>query len=393
MSALWGKVHLQNLLEAYENSLRKARWWWEVDPVLFWTVLILILFGSLMVFSASMTTALYAYGDVFFFLKKHIFALCLGIGGCFVATFFSLERLRKMSKGLLFFVFFLLFLVFVPGIGRAGGGAHRWIDLGVINFQPSELAKFAIILYMADALVTYRNRVRDFWRGVVPFLILVGVMCLLVLLEPDLGTAMLLLILALVMIFLGGGNVAHLLLVIALLAPVGLFFLFFGGRKYWIDRILGFFNPWSDPQGRGFHILQSLIALGSGGLWGRGLGESRQKFFFLPDRHTDFIYAIIGEELGFVGTVFVVILLGIILWRGWCIALQSDDEFQGLLAMGIVASILVQALINMGAVLKLLPVTGITLPLVSYGSSSLFVTLVGIGILFNIARRRKREEK
>lgn len=345
-----------------------------------------------MVFSASMTTALYAYGDVFFFLKRHLVALCIGALGCTVSTFFSLERLRKMSKVLLFSVFFLLLLVFIPGVGRAGGGAHRWIDLGSFNFQPSELAKFVVVLYMADALSTYRDRVRDFWRGVVPFLIVVGSICLLVLLEPDFGTAIMLLILALVMIFLGGGNITHIVLVVALLAPIGVFLLFFG-KSYWLDRIMAFFNPWSDPRGRGFHILQSLIALGSGGVWGRGLGESRQKFFFLPDRHTDFIYAIVGEELGFVGTVFVVVLFGIILWRGLCIALRSSNEFEGLLAMGIVASILIQTLINMGAVLRLLPVTGITLPLVSYGSSSLLITLVEIGVLFNIARKQRRRSE
>lgn len=386
MFALLERVRLR---EVYEARFQKVTWWWEIDPFLFWSVLILALFGTTMVFSASMTTALYAYGDVFFFLKRHLVALCIGALGCTVSTFLSLERLRKMSKVLLFSVFFLLLFVFIPGVGRAGGGAHRWIDLGPFNFQPSELAKFVIILYMADALTTYRDRVRDFWRGVVPFLIVVGSICLLVLLEPDFGTAMMLLVLALVMIFLGGGNIAHIILVVALLAPIGVFLLFFG-KSYWLDRIMAFFNPWSDPRGRGFHILQSLIALGSGGVWGRGLGESRQKFFFLPDRHTDFIYAIVGEELGFVGTVFVVVLFGIILWRGLCIALQSSNEFEGLLAMGIVASILIQAIINMGAVLRLLPVTGITLPLVSYGSSSLLITLVKIGVLFNIARKQRR---
>ncbi len=389
---LWERVRFRNLFEAYEARLQRVKWWWEIDPFLFWAVFVLTLFGTVMVFSASMTTALYAYGDVFFFLKRHLFALFLGILGCVVTTFLSLERLRRMSKAFLFTVFFLLFLVFIPGIGRAGGGAHRWIDLGFLSFQPSELAKFAIVLYMADALATYRDRVQDFWRGVVPFLIIVGSIGLLVLLEPDLGTAFFLLLLALVMIFLGGGNVAHLLLVFAVLAPIALFLLLFG-KDYWANRIMAFLNPWSDPQGKGFHILQSLIALGSGGIWGRGLGESRQKFFFLPDRHTDFIYAIIGEELGFVGTVLVVVLFGIVLWRGLSIALRSRDEFEGLLVMGIVASILLQALINMGAVLRLLPVTGITLPLVSYGSSSLFVTFVKIGVLFNVARGKRRRDE
>ncbi|MGQ9623033.1 MAG: putative lipid II flippase FtsW [Candidatus Caldatribacteriaceae bacterium] len=383
-------MRLRGLLEAYETRLRRVKWWWEIDPPLFWAVVSLSLFGTIMVFSASVTTALYAYGDVFYFLKRHLLALVLGVGGCLVGTFVSLERLRRMSRVLLVFVFFLLFLVFLPGIGRAGGGAYRWIDLGPLNFQPSELAKFIIILYMADALTTYRSRVQDFWRGVVPFLIVVGTICVIVLLEPDMGTAFFLLFLAIVMIFLGGANIKHLALILLILLPIGLFLLLVG-KQYWWDRIVGFLNPWSDPRGKGFHVFQSLVALGSGGIWGRGLGESRQKFFFLPDRHTDFIYAIVGEELGFAGTVLVVVLFGVILWRGWCIATRSDDDFLGLLVMGIVVSVLSQALINMGAVLRLLPITGITLPLVSYGNSSLFVTLVEMGILFNVARRRQKE--
>lgn len=386
-------IWFKDVFLAVTEKEKKAQWWWEIDPWLFGAVLLLLLFGIVMVFSASMTTGLYAYGDPFYFLRKHIVGVVLGLGAGLVTTFFPLARLREWSKFLLFFVLVLLLLVFVPGIGRQGGGVYRWINIGIFNFQPSELAKLAIIVYMADALTTHQDRVRDFWRGIVPFFILVGVICLLVLVEPNLGTAIFLLLLAFVMLFLGGGRVLHLLLVWAVLTPTGIFFIAVRGKEYWRDRFVAFLDPWKDPLGKGFHVIQSLIALGSGGVVGRGLGESRQKFFFLPDRHTDFIYAIVGEELGLVGTFGLVLLLGIILWRGWKIALGTNDAFRSLLAMGIVAMIILQAFVNMGTVLRLFPITGITFPLVSYGNSSLLVLLASIGILFNIARNRGEEEE
>jgi len=247
----------------------------------------------------------------------------------------------------------------------------------------------SIILYLADALANYKERVEDFWQGIMPFMILVGLICLLVLIEPDLSTAFFLFLVAFLMLFLGGSKLQHLLLILIVLIPSGVFLILFGGKDYWRERIYAFVDPWKDPLGRGFHIIQSLIALGSGGIVGRGLGESRQKFFFLPDRHTDFIFAIIGEELGFIGTSAVVILFIIILWRGWKISQGSQDEFRGLVAMGVTLSIILQAFINMAAVLKLLPVTGVTLPLLSYGNSSLIITLSELGILFNVARGTK----
>ncbi len=364
----------------------KTKWWWDIDPYLFWSTFLLLLLGITMVFSASMTTALYAYGDVFYFLKKHILGIILGFIFLTVFTFISLDRLRSMNRFLLLATFISLVLVFIPGIGRMGGGSYRWINLGFLNFQPSELAKLSIVLYLADALANYKDRVEDFRRGVIPFMILIGLICLLVLMEPDLSTAFFLFLIAFVMLFLGGSKLQHLLLILLVLIPSGMFLIFFGGQDYWQDRISSFIDPWKDPLGKGFHIIQSLIALGSGGVRGVGLGESRQKFFFLPDRHTDFIFAIIGEELGFIGTSAVIILFIIVLWRGWKIVQESQDEFRGLLAMGITLSIMLQVFINMGAVLKLLPVTGVTLPLVSYGNSSLIITFSELGILFNIAR-------
>jgi len=383
----WNEAEFPAINQTFLGK-RESRWW-NIDPYLFWSMFLLLLLGILMVFSASMTTALYAYGDVFYFLKRHLLGIGIGFIFLTIFTFISLERLRGLNHFLLLATFVCLILVFIPGIGKVSGGSYRWINLGVFSFQPSELAKLSIILYLADALANYKERVEDFRRGIVPFLILVGLICLLVLIEPDLSTAFFLFLIAFVMLFLGGSKLQHLLLILIVLIPSGIFLIFFGGKEYWQERILAFWDPWKDPLGTGFHTIQSLIALGSGGMVGRGLGESRQKFFFLPDRHTDFIFAIIGEELGFVGTSLVVVLFAIILWRGWKIAQEAQDEFLGLLAMGITISIILQVFINMGAVLKLIPVTGVTLPLVSYGNSSLIVTLSELGILFNIARGRE----
>jgi cell division protein FtsW len=191
------------------------------------------------------------------------------------------------------------------------------------------------------------------------------------------------------MLFLGGRKIIHLLYPIFAGIPILLFLIFASGNQYWKARLEAFVNPWKEPLGKGFQIIQSLIAIGSGGLFGRGLGESRQKFFYLPDRHTDFIFAIIGEELGFIGTIGVVILFCILFWRGWLIAVRSGDDFQAMLAMGIILSILMQVIVNMSAVLKILPVSGVPLPLVSYGNSSILITMIEIGLLFNIARQSK----
>ncbi|MCX6090367.1 MAG: putative peptidoglycan glycosyltransferase FtsW [Candidatus Atribacteria bacterium] len=304
-------------------DFKKRRWWWDVDPYLFWSVILLLSLGLVMVLSASMTTALMSFSD------------------------------------------------------------------GSFNFQPSELAKLSLILYMSNTLVTHPHRAQDFVYGVIPFLLVLGLMGVLVLMEPDMGTALFLGIMTFVMLFLGGRRVSHLLLPAIAAIPVLIFLIYSGHNAYWQDRIESFIDPWKEPLGKGFQIIQSLIAIGTGGILGRGLGESRQKFFYLPDRHTDFIFAIIGEELGIVGTIGVVILFGIILWRGWTIACRCGDEFQSIFALGLTLNIVLQALINMCAVLRIVPVTGITLPFVSYGNSSVLISLVEVGLLFNIAQHQK----
>lgn len=367
-------------------------WWWEADPVLFWTVIILILLGVIMVFSSSMTTAIYSYGDIFYFLKRHLFGLLLAFLCFIIFSFFPLLLVRSLSRSLLLLSLLLLVLIFVPRLGIEAGGSRRWLDFFLFQFQPSELAKLSVIIYMADALVAYPERSQDLLFGVVPFFLVVGCMGVLILIEPDLSTTVFLFLITFVMLFLGGRKISHILLALVALLPLALFLILGRGNNYWLARIRAFFDPWSDPLGKGFHTIQSLIALGSGGIFGCGLGESRQKFFFLPDRHTDFIYAIVGEELGFIGASVVVLLFGILLWRSWKIAYQSEDEFQSLLVLGIASAILIQAIINMGAVLNLIPVTGVTLPLVSYGSSSLVMTMIELGMIFQVAGHNKRKE-
>jgi len=362
---------------------------WKSEPLLFWSIVILLSLGIIMVFSASMTTSIYAYHDVLFFLKRHLLGVLLSLPFFLLGSLFPLQKLRQLSSRILLLNLLLLLMVFVPVIGREGGGSARWLSFGSLNFQPSEFAKFSVLLYLASALSTHQERIKDFWWGVLPSFLVIGTICLLILLEPDLGTASFIIAITLITLFIGGSRLLHLFVCAGALLPSGIFLILFSGKDYWMRRIEAFFNPWNDPQGKGFQIIQSLIALGSGGTFGKGLGESRQKFFFLPDRHTDFIFAIIGEELGFVGAVLVLVLFLIILWKGWKIATSSRDNFQAVLGMSITASIALQAFINIGGVTGTIPVTGITLPLVSYGNSSLIITMFQMGILFNIAYENK----
>ena len=369
------------------NERPPKQWWWDIDPYLFWTTIVLLFIGLIMVFSASMTTSLLSYSDPYYFFKKQIIGVALSLVVFIIASSIKLDLVRGLSGKVLLLSVALLTVVFFPHIGRMVGGSYRWIDFGPIRFQPSELAKLSLIIYMAETLATHQHRAQNFWYGVVPFFLVVGVMGVLIIMEPDLGTALFLAMITFIMLFLGGRKISHLLMPLFAGVPILLFLIFASGNQYWKSRLEAFIDPWKEPLGKGFQIIQSLIAIGSGGLFGRGLGESRQKFFYLPDRHTDFIFAIIGEELGFIGTLGVVILFGVLFWRGWLIAVRSVDDFQAMLAMGITLSILLQVIINMSSVLRILPVTGVPLPFVSYGNSSILMTMIELGLLFNIARQ------
>jgi cell division protein FtsW len=353
------------------------------DVSLFIAVVALLSLGIVMIYSASAIVALDRFGDSAFFLKRQLLWTLLGLGAMSVALTIHYERLRRATPVLLLLVAVALVAVLVPGVGRMAGGARRWITLGPLNFQPAEAAKLVLVLYLANYLTNRGVAVRRIATVWPPLLVTGGLFGLLVL-QPDMGSAMMLGGLAAVMLFLGGASLWHLMgLGLAALPPLALVTVW---EAYRVRRLLAFLDPWRDPRGSGFHIIQSLLALGSGGLLGLGLGASRQKFFYLPERHTDFIFAILGEELGLMGTGAVILLFAFVAVRGFRIARAAPDRYGTLLAGGITASIVGQAMLNIGVASGLLPITGVPLPFLSFGGSSLLTTCLGVGILLNISQ-------
>ena len=354
----------------------------KLDYLFLFSVLALSAVGLLLVLSASPTMAL-KLGDSYFYIKRHILYLLLGFAALYLGVFVDLEGLKKWSGAILVFSLFLLLSVYIPRIGRKISGASRWIDLVLFSFQPSELIKFTMILFLANLLSKWQERLKDFFQGLLPLLLLVGVVFALIIKQPDMGTAVCIAATAFVMFFAAGAQLWHLIAIggMGLAGVLGLSL----GSAYRLRRLVAFVNPWKDPQGSGFHIIQSLLAVGSGGLFGLGLGASRQKFFYLPQQFTDFIFAILCEELGFAGGVGVIVLFIIFAVRGIGIALAAADSFRFLLAIGLVAWITIQALINIMVVLGLLPTTGIPLPFISYGGTATIVSLFSAGILLNIS--------
>ena len=279
----------------------------------------------------------------------------------------------------------LALLVLVLFIGTGTGSVHRWIRIMGFNLQPSELAKLVMVNYVAVYLANKRDGARKFFTGLLPILVITAVQFVLIMLEPDFGTAVSLVFSVLVVLFAGGVHLGQLVFVGMLSAPVLAYLLIM--KEYRMKRIFAFLDPWSDPTDTGWNVIQSLLAIGSGGLFGLGLGRSRQKFSYLPEHHTDFIFAILCEELGFLGGAAVILLFFVLAWRGLRIAMRAPDLYGTLLAIGITSMIAFQALLNIGVVTGSLPVTGIPLPFISHGGSSLLVSLTGIGVLLNISRQ------
>ncbi len=360
--------------------LKKSR----PDYITCLVVLILVAFGIIMVFSASQYFAQQPpYEDSAYFLKKQLLSAVLGIVGMFFLMGVSYRKYRYLAWPALFVGLAMIALVLISGFGDESGGAIRWINLGFLRFQPSELMKLALVLFLAKSLSDRQDKLKSFWKGFVPYMLLLGIICFLVALE-DLGTAIVIGGTTIIMLFCAGNKVRHL----SLLVVFGIIFVVWAviDEPYRLQRILTILDPWSDPQGSGYQTIQSLLALGSGGLTGVGLGAGGAKWYYLPERHTDFIFAIIGEELGLLGAVFLVVLFMMFTWRGLDIAWHTKDSFGSYLALGLTMMISLQALVNLAVVVGLLPVTGITLPFISYGGSSLVVSLWAIGLLLNISR-------
>jgi cell division protein FtsW len=355
------------------------------DYWLFLVALGLLGLGVVMVYSASAIVATDRFGDPHFFLKKQFFWAALGLAVMWGAMAVDYRRWRPLVGPLLALAFVLLVMVLVPPFGQSINGTRRWLRWGPVSVQPTELAKLALVLYLADFLARRQGAITSFWRGVLPPLLMTGAVAGLVLLQPDLGSALALVAVVLCMIFVAGARLAHLALIGAAAVPVVAVAVL--TASYRLRRVLTFLDPWADPRGAGFQIIQSYLALGGGGLLGRGLGESKQKLFYLPESHTDFIFAIIGEELGFVGAVATVVLFALLLWRGMRVALRVSDPFGALVAVGVTALLATQAAVNLGVVVGLFPTKGLPLPFVSSGGSSLLVAMTGVGLLLNVSQR------
>jgi cell division protein FtsW len=355
-----------------------------IDKWLFGSTLLLVVTGVVMVFSASAVMASERFGSPYHFLLRQ---LGWALAGLVAMTLLMRVDYRRWKHPALVFTLLgltTLLLVAVFFLDRSHN-THRWIRMGVVQFQPSELAKLALILFLAFFLES-RTRSIDDWRhtllpAVIPAVLFAG----LIVKQPDLGTALVCLVITASILYLAGMRLRYFAYSLVGILPVLYYLLFHVGWRR--DRMLAFLDPYADPQGRGFHVIQSLIAVGTGGVTGMGLMEGKQKLFYLPEPHTDFIYAVVSEELGLIGAVMIVVLFSIFAWRGFRAALRTRDLFGRYLATGITAMIVVQAFFNISVVLALLPTKGIPLPFISYGGSSLFVMLVSVGVLLNISQQ------
>jgi cell division protein FtsW len=358
------------------------------DYMLLILVLVLVGFGIVMVYSATAIIAGDRFQDPYYFLKRQGLYAAIGLALMILMMFFSCELLRRFAYPLLGLSILLLIAVLIPGIGHRVGGAMRWIKLHSFSFQPSEFAKLALVIFLAYFLTKKDEKIRSFSFGFLPTLLLSGLVIGLVMMEPDFGAALFLTAMVFFLLFVSGARVIYITGSLLVTLPIAYYFLMSAAYRY--KRFLSFVRPWDDPSGTSFQIVQSFLSFGSGGLFGLGLGEGRQKLFFLPAPHTDFIFSLIGEELGLVGAMVVLLIFFMITLRGVHIAYSTEDRFCAFLALGITLMISLQAVINMAVVLGLLPTKGLTLPFISYGGTSLITNLTGVGILLRLSTRVER---
>lgn len=355
------------------------------DKPLFATLLLLLSFGLIMIASAGVAYSMSRFGDAYFFFKHQLlYGVIPGFIILFITQKINYNFWKKISFPFFVFSVACLILVFIPGFGSRIYGASRWLQLGSFSFQPSEMLKLSIILYLSAWLESRLDKVRDFYEGLMPFLAIVGIVSFLLIKQPDVGTLGITIIISMSIFFASGARISHLLSMVT----GGIIFLGFliKFESYRMNRFLVFLNPELDPRGAGYQINQALLAIGSGGIFGLGLGHSLQKFNYLPEPVGDSIFAIIGEELGIIGAMFLVVLFFYLSLRGFGIAKNSPDKFSHLVSIGIISWIIFQAFINIGAISGIIPLTGIPLPFVSYGGTSLVFLMAAVGILLNISK-------
>lgn len=338
-----------------------------------------------MIYSASSIWAEFKFHDAFKYIKQQSLFLLIGIFVMLFTSKINLNILKNKANLILGICFLLLVLVLIPGIGSVRNGSRSWFGIGGLGIQPSEFAKIGLIIYTAKYLASNRKNMHDIKKGALPIFLVIGVFFLLIMLEPDFGTAMVITLTLICLIFISGLKISFFIKLglLGILGIVGLII----AAPYRMARIISFLNPWSDPLGSGYQIIQSLYAIGPGGLLGQGFMNSRQKHFYLPEPQTDFIFSIISEEFGFLGVIIVCSFFFFIFYRMLKIAMTSTDLFKKYLAFGLAFGIFIQASLNLAVVVGLIPVTGVTLPFFSYGGSSLLVSLLSVGLVLNISRK------
>ncbi|MGH7815306.1 MAG: putative lipid II flippase FtsW [Candidatus Binataceae bacterium] len=355
------------------------------DPWLWIPAAILLVLGLMMVLNTTYFLGLERTGDAFHFFKLHLIHIAVGLVVLIPLSQFSLTGLRRIAKPLFFISAAMLILIYVPGLGAMRGGARRWLKLGPLMIEPSDLVKFALVFFLADFLSRRQERIKSFAHGPLAVFLIAGPVALLILKQPDFGSTVMIALILFAMLFAAGARGSHLAMAgggaAAILGVQAV------AKSYRMKRLTAFLDPWAVARGAGFQLIQSFIALGEGGEWGVGLGAGRQKMFYLPESHTDFIFAVIGEEFGLIGAGVVIALFLTILFRGMRIAHDEPDPFASLLAAGLTCLLSIQALINIAVVIGLIPTKGLPLPFLSYGGTSIVMAMATLGALLALARR------
>jgi len=345
-------------------------------------VLILVGIGIIMVYSSSSAVALKKFGNDYYFFKKQAVFSILGVIALVLCRNFPLKLLSSLAYPLLCLAFLFLIALQIPGVGISVGGAVRWLHFGGLSFQPSEFTRFALIVYLAYSMSKKQDKLGDFYIGFLPHVIVLCIFISLIFFQPDFGSAVILGMITWIMMFVGGVRIKHLLSSLIVLVPVASVFLI--SAEYRIQRLVSFWDPWQHAADGGYQLIHSLMAFGTGGVFGAGIGNSYQKLFYLPEPHTDFIFSVIGEEVGLSGIMGIMGLYIVIVLKGIKIAMNAKEHFASFLALGLTAAIGIQVCVNMGVTLGLLPTKGLALPFLSYGGTSLLLNMVSIGILMNI---------
>jgi len=359
----------------------------QYDIALLFPVLFLVGIGIVMVYSASSALALNKFGSSYYFLKKQsIFAL-LGIVVLVISCHVPYHILRSLTYPLLVLAVILLFVILISGFGYSAGGAKRWFRIAGFTFQPSEFARFALVIYLAYSMNKKMSRIKEFKVGFLPHVLVLCMFTVLIMLQPDFGSVVIFGAITWIMLFVGGVRISYLLGSLVLVIPI--IYSLMVSADYRIERIMSFMNPWQYSTDKGYQVVHSLLAFGTGGIWGTGIGKGYQKLFYLPEPHTDFIFSVVGEELGLIGVLIILGLYTVILWRGISIARNTEDTFGSFVAIGLTTAIGLQICVNMGVALGLLPTKGLTLPFLSYGGTSLLMNMVSIGVLMNISAMKK----